>query len=178
MLSDPSTGRPQYSSRVNLTARAPTASTVEPPIIEPPSLDNRGEVTASYGTVLFHGPSFQVLNSVTGLCADGCAASISGVEAKGWAIEPWVSDPALVDGGLQLALLWHEHMVGRRSLPTSVGSIRVFSKPVAGPLAARLIARESSAARSLCDVVFCDAEGNLVAQLTGVQTHTIGAAND
>ncbi|MFT4596537.1 MAG: 1-acyl-sn-glycerol-3-phosphate acyltransferase, partial [Paracrocinitomix sp.] len=170
-LADLSTGRPHYSCRVWLTADSPAR-----PTVTPLSLKANRAAAEHYGGVLFHGADFQVLNSVVAMGAEGCAASVDGVIAKAWDAEPWVTDPALLDGGLQLALLWNKFMVDRASLPTSIESIRLFSPPVAGSLTATLSARESSGSKSLCDIVFSDVDGTVVAQLLGVETHSIPAS--
>jgi hypothetical protein len=181
-LADLSTGRPHYSCRVWLTADAPARPTVTPLSLKVSGgsaveTDGANRSAAEhYGGVLFHGADFQVLNSVVAMGAEGCAASVDGVIAKAWDAEPWVTDPALLDGGLQLALLWNKFMVDRASLPTSIESIRLFSPPVAGSLIATLSARESRGSKSLCDIVFSDVDGTVVAQLLGVETHSIPAS--
>lgn len=168
-LADLATGRPHYSCRIRLVAHG-----LAMPKVEPSSMKVSNEpAPPRYGGVLFHGPDFQVLNSVDGLGPHGCTASVDGVLEKGWPSEPWVTDPALLDGGLQLALLWNEFLVGRGSLPTSIQSLRLFSIPVAGSVVATLRSRETAAAKSLCDVEFADTDGNVVAQLTGVETHIL-----
>ena len=169
-LSDALTGRAHYSCRIAMREdRLPA------PIFDPVSAEtHRANEAPIYGSVLFHDASFQVLESVSEMAAAGCTASVLGVIAKRWAPEPWVTDPALLDGGLQLALLWNEFAVGRASLPTSIGLIRVYSGPPTGSLTATLTVREWSSARSLCDVSYSNADGQILAQLMGVETHMIG----
>jgi len=125
------------------------------------------------GEVLFHGPSFQVLDSVKLSRPDGVTASVAGVSASDWPTEPWVLDPAALDGALQLALLWTEEVLGSRSLPTGIGHVRWYQPPTGGNLFATLTAREATTNRVLCDVALSDAGGDLVAEISGIETHRL-----
>jgi hypothetical protein len=81
----------------------------------------RASVYAEDGSgVLFHGEDFRVVRDVQ-LGTDGLSALLVGTHEKAWLPDTWQTDPALLDGGLQLALLWTEHALGRASLPTGLG---------------------------------------------------------
>jgi hypothetical protein len=41
-----------------------------------------------------------------------------------WQGGPWLTDPAALDGGIQVALLWSMHRTGRMSLPSAITTIR------------------------------------------------------
>ena len=69
------------------------------------------------GRTLFHGPAFQVLQTVQGLSEAGASATMTGARERAWPPGPWHTDPAAVDGALQLATLWAERQLGRAVLP-------------------------------------------------------------
>ena len=107
--------------------------------------------------MLFHGPAFQVIRSVDAVSDAGLMATVDGVIGRNWPDEPWTTDPAMLDGGLQLALLWTERLLGGPSLPTAVGELRVTGRPGPGPFTATLTGRGATSTKVTCDVVFRDA---------------------
>jgi hypothetical protein len=126
-----------------------------------------------YGGVLFHGREFQAIRELEGVSSEGGAAKLVGAHTLGWA-GAFETDPALLDGGLQLALLWTQHTLGGASLPTSVQGVHVYTPGLArGDLRCILTAREAHADRGLCDLVFVDDRGAAVAEMRGVQTHVL-----
>ena len=127
-----------------------------------------------YGDVLFHGPQFQVIESIEGVGEDGISGELTGLELAGWADEPWVSDVAVLDGALQLALLWGSHVLGLASLPTRIGTLRWFSTDAPLELTrAILTRREITGSRTLSDILLVDDEGVPVAELCDVETHAL-----
>jgi len=123
--------------------------------------------------VLFHGPAFHVIEEITDVSDLGLTASCWGVRAVGWRTEPWASDPAVLDGALQLALLWTRRQLGLASLPTAIGAVRLFSAPKFGQHAMSLVGRRTSSHMVVCDVEIRSATGDVVAQLDGIETHVI-----
>jgi hypothetical protein len=128
----------------------------------------------AYGGVLFHGPAFQVLQDASptenGQTVD---VMISGVLDKRWPAEDWVADPAALDGALQLALLWTEQELGVRSLPTSIETVSLVQPPKPGVYQASLQGRSTTTKKATCDVVLRDTDGNVVAELRGIETHAL-----
>jgi hypothetical protein len=140
----------------------------------PPSLALQAWGGTIYGDVLFHGPDFQVISSMEGVSEHGIAASLESVETMGWPGGAWRTDPALMDGGLQLALLWTQHRLGGPSLPTAVGEFHYFgAAPPTGTVHAALKGRVVSRDKVVSDVVFTGADGELLAELRGVETHRL-----
>jgi hypothetical protein len=136
--------------------------------------------------VLFHGPEFQMLRKINGISDHGIAADLTGVLEPGWAgsgrtndrsvvaPEPWCTDPIVFDGGLQLALLWCERVLGGASLPTGIASIRTWSNdPAPGPFSCTLRGRSAAGSKSVSDARFFDANGRMVAELGGIETHLL-----
>jgi NAD(P)-dependent dehydrogenase (short-subunit alcohol dehydrogenase family) len=125
-----------------------------------------------YGDALFHGPQFHVIRDVLGVGAQGIAGELVGTEAQQWVGGPWHTDPALLDGGLQLALLWAQKRLGGHSLPTGLAAYRSFSaEPVEGPLRCMVSAEVVGGAAAVSDISFIDRNGRLVSRLEGVETH-------
>lgn len=94
-----------------------------------------------------------------------------GVRAVGWPTEPWVSDPALLDGALQLALLWAGHVTGGGSLPTVIDRVHLFEAPVPGRHTAALVGRRTTSNMVVCDILIRSSTGAPVAVLEGIETH-------
>ncbi len=102
----------------------------------------------------------------------GITGEVVGTEAQQWIGGPWQTDPALLDGGLQLALLWANHCLGGRALPTGLSAYRSFSaERAAGPLRCGVSAKAEGNGRAVSDITFIDGTGRVVARLEGVETH-------
>lgn len=126
-----------------------------------------------YGDVLFHGPALQVIEDVTGVSDQGIAAQLLGTSGRGWREEPWHTDVAAMDGGLQMALLWAQRMLGGSSLPTAVGRYQGTGELPAGPIHAVLKGRVVGKSKTVSDIVFTTSEGRPIARLEGVETHLL-----
>jgi acyl transferase domain-containing protein len=159
-------GRPHYRATVRMD------ETVQSPTITVPDLALEPWEAPIYdGDLLFHGERFQVIERVHGVSDDGISADVAGTLAKDWEGE-FSTDPAAFDGALQLALLYSQRVLGGASLPTAVGSLRTFSDgPARGTLRAVVHGSAKSAERALVDVVFTGEDGQVFAELSGVETH-------
>ncbi|WP_433933665.1 SDR family NAD(P)-dependent oxidoreductase [Sorangium cellulosum] len=149
----------------------PLADRVAPKGPAAPSLGPwRGGDDLYDGHTLFHGRDFQVIRRLDGVSREGIAGTVVGLREAGWVTQPWKTDPAALDGGLQLATLWTQHVLGGAALPMSVGALHTFAEgPSEGPLRAvvrgQIVARD----RTKADIAFVDPEGTLVAELRDVQ---------
>ena len=147
-------------------AAAPAASTVVPvteltPLTRP-----------VYGGSLFHGPAFQVIQGKVLTATAGASANMVGVRAMNWRDDGWHNDVALLDGGLQLALLWSEQCLGGRALPTTVGAYRRYvAGTIDGPVRCQLRGAAQDDMMAVSHIVFIDQQGRLIAELEGVETH-------
>ncbi|WP_437928900.1 SDR family NAD(P)-dependent oxidoreductase [Sorangium sp. So ce291] len=122
------------------------------------------------GHTLFHGRDFQVIRQLDGVSREGIAGTVVGLREAGWVTQPWKTDPAALDGGLQLATLWTQHVLGGAALPMSVGSLHTFVEgPSDGPLRAVVRGQIMGRDRTKADIAFIDSEGTLVAELRDVQ---------
>ena len=143
-----------YTAKVDMARDALTAPAA-------PKRAHAGEAwkTEIYdGAVLFHGPDFQVIRSLDGVSDEGISGQVT-------------SESGLrnLDGGLQMALLWARHKLGKASLPMAVGSYRGY-KPLAGVnidcvVTSNVVGRY----KTVSDVRF-ERDGEVLAELQGVES--------
>ncbi len=160
--------RPRYRCVVPLSKSADVS--------EPVAMVGRESTVTSApydNDVLFHGPAFQVLSDVRIYSGVGASALVDGVVNLGWPEEPWVSDPAMLDGLLQLALLWTKSLTGRPSLPTSIGMVRIHGGPVNGQVTATLIPVAATEHRVQTTIVATDSSGAVLVELVAVDTYLL-----
>ena len=155
-----------YSAMVDVArgwAQAPAA-------LAAPTLEGWGEREIYDGHVLFHGPDFRVVRSVEGVGREGIAGTLEGVLGRSWPAEPWRCDPAVIDGGLQLALLWCQRALGGAVLPMALAELSLYAAaPLSGAARCVVRARAVDDARAVADLVFIGEGGAVVAQLKGLE---------
>ncbi|MGH9347530.1 MAG: SDR family oxidoreductase, partial [Vicinamibacterales bacterium] len=160
-------GTLHYSAVVEMAARPPAAPA--PPAL--PELERWMHAQVYDGHVLFHGERFRVIRSLDGVSRFGIAGTLAGAREAGWSRGTWYMDPAVLDGGLQLAVLWARHVLGGASLPMSLGELRPYRRGlVDGPVRCVVHARQVHDTRAVCDVTLADAGGALVAEMLAVET--------
>jgi NAD(P)-dependent dehydrogenase (short-subunit alcohol dehydrogenase family) len=131
------------------------------------------------GHVLFHGPAFQAIRSMEGASQQGSIGALATLSELGWQVEDWLSDPAVVDGALQLAVLWAKRVLGGATLPTAIRHYQLFRDiPVEGPIRCVARAVEVRGSRATCDIELFAADGTSIAELRGVETHLRPEAQD
>ncbi|MFT5460212.1 MAG: hypothetical protein ACI9K2_006729, partial [Myxococcota bacterium] len=158
-------GRAHYRATAEMDSREPAKGPALPNLKLQPWRDD-----AIYdGHVLFHGRTFQVIQDLQGIGDDGIAATLATTVAAGWGDERWLTDPAALDGGLQLALLWARRVLGGATLPMGVGAWDRYAEPAPGPLTAVLRGERVSREKARVDVLFRDSLGRTVAGLRGVE---------
>jgi hypothetical protein len=123
-------------------------------------------VAEAYAEHLFHGPDFQVLRALRRLSRQGGEAMLWGTEAMGWAGGPWLTNPAALDGGLHLALLWALQHSGRKSLPTRIGAFIPYRLPLpTESVSCELRVRQMGRHELVGDLLVLDRQGRPVAEL-------------
>jgi hypothetical protein len=145
------------------------------------ALGSWGDAEVYDGELLFHGPAFQMIQNIAGISERGMVAELHGVRQSSWVVEPaiwgnagWSTDPLAFDGGLQLALLWCKHVLGGASLPTGIEEIRTWAHAKADePIRCTLTGRTAAGNKSVSDLVFHTASGELLAEFVGVETHLL-----
>ena len=86
-------------------------------------------VAKAYGEWLFHGPRFQVIESIDGLSVAGSGARVRSTHPSLWLAghgadaAGWLFDPALLDAAAQMAWLWARAYRDESALPTRFGRV-------------------------------------------------------
>jgi acyl transferase domain-containing protein/NADP-dependent 3-hydroxy acid dehydrogenase YdfG/acyl carrier protein len=122
------------------------------------------------GATLFHGPRLQAIRSdpVVGLAGAQC--TVVGSRALGWEGSSWQLDPAAVDGGLQLAVLWARQAGAGSTLPMAIRECRVHRPGVVEAEAlCVVVAQRADDFSAACDVALIDLDGSPRVELLGVQ---------
>jgi acyl transferase domain-containing protein len=164
-------GHPNYSARVLLgdVASAPVAGMPELAV-------DAWSGEPLYGELLFHRGRFELIDAMHGISDHGVSARVHGVHDANWPGEAWQLDVAALDGGLQMAVLYGQRMLGGPNLPTSIGELRAYgTRPVPGPITVAAYRRQVGATATTTDILFSDARGQRVAELIGVQNHALPA---
>ena len=122
---------------------------------------------------LFHGPAFQTIARLEALHDDGGAAIVGSIHERGWPSAGWLSDPAAVDGAIQVAFLWSLERGGGRTLPVRLGACRVLRQARPGQAyECRLRSRSVDAWRSDHDVELL-LDGEVAISLSGLEMYRI-----
>ncbi|MFO0607691.1 MAG: SDR family oxidoreductase [Polyangiales bacterium] len=161
-------GARHYSAEVELGPSLPAAPPAAPPAA---GLEPWRDVIYD-GTVLFHGPMFHAVKSVEGASDQAITGTLVGRRELGWSDAAWESDPALLDGGLQLAVLWVKRTLAGASLPTSIGAWVPYAD-ARGPVRATATRRRQASESAVLDVTFTDARGATVGELRDVEVHVL-----
>ncbi len=129
-----------------------------------------------YETKLFHGPEFQVIKSLEGISNMAATVILDGADGMSWpgGDSLWKTDTAALDGGLQLAILWGIHRIGKKSLPTKIGAYYSHHEGfINGPVRCELKGTHIGTDRSVSDILFFDVKGKLMAELRDVEMHML-----
>ena len=175
-------GRPAYRCRVARTDEHAT-------LIDPPRSEARDGSLAAYGSRLpygeslpnggrrlFHGPSFHVIQSLDEVEDKVVRATLRTASSVGWKPEPWLVDPALVDGVMQLLVSSVAARHGVPSVPTNIDYIRWNRDAVAPSTSAcscSLFGQEKSADRVVADAVVDSGDGSRIIDLRGITFHIL-----
>ncbi|MBA2654031.1 MAG: SDR family NAD(P)-dependent oxidoreductase [Gammaproteobacteria bacterium] len=122
------------------------------------------------GNLLFHGQDFQVLKELIEFHDTGGAAFLSGIIDKQWPNENWLTDVAMLDGGLQLIRLWAGHYLKKLVLPNRMGEFRLYKSGVI-PGTAQCIfqAKIKNKFQVISNLLFLDNDGNRIAEIQDLE---------
>ncbi len=139
-------------------------------------------VAEAYRDWLFHGPSFQLIESIEAIGPSGATAHLRATNADvytGGQGSKWLMDPVLVDAAFQMQLVWGRFQWDITLLPAMVSRLSVYHGLGAGELlrCEMRIRREAQSPISHCDFWFYNAEGQLVGQLTDFESGGSKALN-
>jgi NAD(P)-dependent dehydrogenase (short-subunit alcohol dehydrogenase family)/malonyl CoA-acyl carrier protein transacylase len=164
--------RPSYRATVRVTSEAQAA----PAFTRPGDLASNGYsmmVTEAYRERLFHGPRFQVIETVDGMSDLGMVARLRTSDPSGWSAHPparWATDPAVLDGALQMLVLWLREKLGNSSLPSSLANYVQYAPLSSGPrVTAYMRMKTVTAHTGGADVVMVNEAGQVVAEMKGVE---------
>jgi acyl transferase domain-containing protein len=119
---------------------------------------------------LFHGPQFQVIERIEGVSEHRLVATLHGTRWPG----KWLLDPALLDGGLQVALLWTRHVLGGQSLPTAIDRLDArLGEPAQGSIRCVVEGRQAKGDRSVTDLTFTEESGAVIMMVQGLEAHLL-----
>jgi hypothetical protein len=165
-------GVPHYRAQARMVERSEPLQGGRPDV----ALDDWNGAVVYDGDTLFHELQFRVIERMDGVSSEGAAAILHSQGATGE--KPGVTDVAVYDGGLQVALLWTRHVLGGASLPTRIDEVRTGGMRTlpTGEIQCVVVGRESSSTRAVSDVVFVDEKGERIAELRGVETHLVPRA--
>lgn len=122
-------GRLFYSGIAELHQSAPPLES--PPLPELGELQPLGmSVDEAYEKWLFHGPLFQCITSVSGINEHGLRAVIKTSQPEHCLghspAGSWLADPIVLDGGLQLALIWTRFYRDMTMLPSAMAAVHLY----------------------------------------------------
>jgi len=134
-------------------------------------------VETAYQEKLFHGPGFHVIQQLDSFSDQGGAALLDGQFGSQWPdAENCFTDPALLDGGLQLLLLWAFEQTGQKSLPTAIGECRFYdigSKPSPDSVRCQFISRIDGQFSIVSDINFSDLDSSILVEFRDVKLHLL-----
>jgi NAD(P)-dependent dehydrogenase (short-subunit alcohol dehydrogenase family)/acyl carrier protein len=138
------------------------------------------QIERAYRDWLFHGPRWQVIDSIAAISAGGLTAQVQPSQPSRLLAVPengrWVFDPGLLDAAAQLAILWCRWRWGMTSLPAGFQRLRWFAPGAAGPIRCELRVRPGSAPPTLtADYWFIGGDGQVLAAIEGFE-HTASAS--
>jgi hypothetical protein len=137
---------------------------------------------AAYRQWLFHGPVFQCITALRGVSAEGILADLQSSHPSSALVEnaamSWIVDPVLMDGCLQLALLWVRAIHDLTGLPSRMEAVRLFEVPAGVPLRTSLrILDASGDAVFRSDIRCTTPDGRLALAIDGFEFTCAAALN-
>ena len=83
-------------------------------------------------------------------------------------------DPAMIDGGLQLARLWGIRMFGESTLPTAIGSYTGYrSFPENESVVCRIRSERRGRYKTVSQLAWLTEQGDVIAELRNVEMHIV-----
>ncbi len=130
-------------------------------------------IDSIYPRCLFHGEDFQVIRELTQRSKKYAEAQLQHDHRFAGATQQWCSDVALLDGGVQLAVLWAMQECDKDSLPVGYSRLRVFSAgEIHDPVRAHFALAQSDTFKTQGDLYLCDEAGRVLLQVEGLEIST------
>jgi NAD(P)-dependent dehydrogenase (short-subunit alcohol dehydrogenase family) len=164
--------RARYAATVEMSVSAGVAPPGPPPEAPPSGAGSTWSIDQVYSELLFHRAPFEVIRSLDRVFDDSASCELSGLRAAGWPEGDWRSDPALIDGGLQLACIWGRHVLGGAPLPTSIGLFELYHLgPVGVPVRCILKGRRAGQRKVVVDLAYVGETGTLLGSIRDLEMH-------
>ncbi|MGZ5051727.1 MAG: SDR family oxidoreductase [Methylobacter sp.] len=126
---------------------------------------------AIYDGRLFHGPDLQVIEELQGLCETGCAGVLRTRASRRIGFN---ADIDVLDGGLQLAVLWGHEQIGGESLPTGMDAFyRYRPWPHGEAIVCEATCETRSSLMTQWTLLYRTAEGESLASIHGLKIHLL-----
>jgi acyl transferase domain-containing protein/NADP-dependent 3-hydroxy acid dehydrogenase YdfG len=124
----------------------------------------------AYRELLFHGPAYQAMRTITGLDARGLTATVAPSDPGSFgAGDGWLFDPGLLDTAAQLAWVWSAVQRGQPALPNAIGRLVRLAQGTPAHMAFTL--RDGvTPPQVLADVVVTDAAGTPLLLIEGLES--------
>jgi hypothetical protein len=164
--------RPRYAGLVEMASSAPVAPDAPQPDAPQSGQGSTWSIDQVYSEVLFHRAPFAGIRSLDPVFDESASCELSGLRAAGWPDATWRSDPALVDGGLQLACIWGRHVLGGVPLPTRVGAFDLYREgPVDSPVRCLLRGRRAGQRKVIVDLTYVTEAGAVLGSIRDLEMH-------
>jgi hypothetical protein len=130
---------------------------------------------AIYGEILFHGDLLRAILSIDEYSDNGMTARLtSAPKPEAWMQDPivgsWMTDPMVLDGAFQMAIVWSFEQTGKVCLPSYARSYRQYRAafPISGVTAVMSVTMHNHR-KMIADFTFLDDDRQVVATLTGYE---------
>ncbi|MFF7019796.1 SDR family oxidoreductase [Streptomyces klenkii] len=142
----------------------------EAPPSAPEGLPPWGRAGIYDGELLFHGPMMRAVTAVEAAGPGGARGTLAGVTALGWPGGVRHTDPAVLDGALQLALIWAREALGHATLPMAAGTVRPYHRgPAPGPVTCLVVPVRAEGDHARCHLRLTGQDGAPFADLLDVE---------
>jgi NAD(P)-dependent dehydrogenase (short-subunit alcohol dehydrogenase family) len=168
--------KPRYVATVEMGgARPPPASVPDAPADGKPW---PWSLPQAYSDVLFHRGPFAAIQSLGVVSESGASGQVAGLRVLGWPDGGWSTDAAAMDGGVQLAVLWGAHLLGRPPLPTTMGAFHLYRRgPVEAAVRVVVKGRRVGQYRVLADIAYLTEAGGVLGYMQDLELHVPPSAN-
>jgi len=170
---DPESGRTSYQASVLLGGRLPSP----PPGGPTPLRDARPyplSVEGAYERFLFHGPLFQGIRTIESLSEEGIIGTVHPSTpsrcVRGANGGDWLIDPVVVDGALQLGILYARSHFDMTPLPARFRSFRRFAPFNGSPIRCEFRSQARAGGHVLdIQIAFLDGQGRLLGMMEDLE---------
>ncbi|RMD70979.1 MAG: SDR family NAD(P)-dependent oxidoreductase, partial [Gammaproteobacteria bacterium] len=170
--------RPAYQAEAAWGEIPPSPLAGPPPHIRRSTLDPK----TCYRRWLFHGPCFQVIETIDGLDEKGISATLHfrppALMDPAWH-KTWRFHPFFLDGTLQLVVIWSRALRDTTPLPHRIHRLRRFgTAPFPPRMQARVVIASSlEDPHILCHIALVDPAGKLRLQVEGLEVSADASLN-